>query len=95
MKPETAHISADHLTQFLISALMAHGMPQASAATLAEVLVWADLRGVSSHGMSRLSMYLRTIRDGDMKPDATPQIENRAGAFRPCARASPCPPAAR
>lgn len=81
MKPETAHISADHLTQFLISALMAHGMPQASAATLAEVLVWADLRGVSSHGMSRLSMYLRTIRDGDMKPAAMPQIENRAGAL--------------
>ncbi len=81
MKPETAHISADHLTQFIISVLMAKGMPQAHAATLAEVLVWADLRGVSSHGVSRLSMYLRTIKDGEMDPIASPQIENRAGAL--------------
>ena len=81
MKPETAHISADHLTQFVVSVLMAKGMPQASAATLAEVLAWADLRGVSSHGVSRLSMYLRTIADGDMDPAAAPQIENRAGAL--------------
>ncbi len=81
MKPETAHISADHLKQFMISVLMAKGMPQGHAATLAEVLVWADLRGVSSHGMARLSMYLRTIADGDMDPAASPEIDNRAGAL--------------
>jgi len=75
------HISADHLTRFMTSVLTAKGMPQAHAATLAQVLVWADLRGVSSHGMARLSMYLRTIAVGDMDPAATPVISSRAGAL--------------
>ena len=81
MKSESKHISADNLTQFMVSALMAKGMPQAHAATLAQVLVWADLRGVASHGMARLSMYLRIIADGDMDPAATPVIDSRAGAL--------------
>lgn len=81
MKPEPKFISAEHLRQFMVAVLTAKGMPQASAATLAEVLVWADLRGVSSHGMARLSMYLRIIADGAMDPAATPVIDSRAGAL--------------
>ena len=81
MTPDAKLISADRLTRFMIAVLMAKGMQQASAATLAEVLVWADLRGVSSHGMARLSMYLRTIADGSMDPAATPVIDSRAGAL--------------
>ena len=81
MKPEPKFISADQLTRFMVCVLMTRGMGQADAATLAEVLVWADLRGVSSHGMARLSMYLRIIADGALDPAAAPVIDSRAGAL--------------
>ncbi len=81
MKPEIKHISAEQMSAFMIALFKAKGMPQASAATLAEVLVWADLRGVSSHGVARLAMYLRTMGEGQMDPAAIPVIDSRAGAL--------------
>jgi len=36
------------------------------AATVADVLVWASLRGVDSHGVARIPMYVRLIDDGDL-----------------------------
>ena len=81
MKPETKHISAERLTAFMCSLFTGRGMGQAQAQALADVLVWADLRGVSSHGMARLSMYLRFLDDGQMDPKATPEIDSRAPAL--------------
>src|SRR5437899_12914796 len=49
------------------------GMSDVDAATVADVLVWADLRGVDSHGVSRIPMYLRLIDDGDL--NLTPSIK--------------------
>lgn len=37
--------------------LSAWGMPEANAASTAEILGWADLHGVDSHGISMLPMY--------------------------------------
>src|SRR6266566_3677332 len=51
------------------------GMAETDAAIVADVLVWADLRGADSHGVSRITMYLRLIDDGDM--NLTPSIKIR------------------
>jgi len=49
----------------LVSALFANlGVPQADAGRIAQCLVLADLRGVSSHGISRLPIYLKRLREG-------------------------------
>ena len=54
--------------------------PQSDAATVADVLVWADLRGVDSHGVSRISMYLRLIDDGDLNMTPAMKIATETAA---------------
>jgi LDH2 family malate/lactate/ureidoglycolate dehydrogenase len=66
-------VTADALRRFARDVFVRAGMPEADAATVADVLVWADLRGVDSHGVSRIAMYLRLIDDGDM--NVTPSIK--------------------
>lgn len=58
------------------------GMPAADAAIEAEVLVWANLRGVDSHGVTRLEAYTDAIDAGRMnvRPDIQVLTE-RAGAI--------------
>ncbi len=48
------------------------GLPPQDAATEAEVLVWANLRGVDSHGVLRVPSYVSSIEKGGMNP--TPNI---------------------
>lgn len=58
------------------------GMPAADAAIEAEVLVWANLRGVDSHGVTRLESYRNAIETGAM--NVRPEIRiisERAGAI--------------
>jgi ureidoglycolate dehydrogenase (NAD+) len=49
----------------LVGALFARaGMPAAHAATVADALVWANLRGVDTHGVMRVARYLEFIAAG-------------------------------
>ncbi len=51
------------------SALFAKvGVPSADARTVAASLVEADLRGVSSHGVTRVGIYLERLRGGVVNP---------------------------
>ncbi len=70
-----ATVAADALRRFTRDVFVRAGMPASDAAVVADVLVWADLRGVDSHGVSRITMYLRLIDDGDM--NLTPSIKIR------------------
>lgn len=63
---------ADTLGRFARDVFVRAGMSDADAAVVADVLVWADLRGVDSHGVARIPMYLRLIDDGDL--NLTPSI---------------------
>jgi LDH2 family malate/lactate/ureidoglycolate dehydrogenase len=60
---------------FARSLLQAHGVPPEDAATVAHCLVSADLRGVDTHGLSRLPIYLERVRKGliNPKPELAPQ----------------------
>ena len=53
--------------------LLAWGMPEAHAARTADVLGWADLHGVESHGISMLVEYDMRFRAGRLKMD--PEFE--------------------
>ena len=50
--------------------LSAWGMPEGEAARTAEVLSWADLHGVESHGISMLVEYDMRFRAGRLKMNA-------------------------
>jgi LDH2 family malate/lactate/ureidoglycolate dehydrogenase len=52
----------------------AAGAPPADAATVAEVLVEADLRGVESHGSTRVAGYISMIRLGLLNPRPKVQV---------------------
>jgi LDH2 family malate/lactate/ureidoglycolate dehydrogenase len=54
--------------------LLAWGMPDENADKTAEILAWADLHGVDSHGMSMIPGYDRLRRDGRANMQARPRI---------------------
>src|SRR6185437_7436142 len=54
--------------------LRAWGMPAANAASTADVMGWADLNGVDSHGLSMLTVYDERRRDGRLDIQAEPRI---------------------
>jgi LDH2 family malate/lactate/ureidoglycolate dehydrogenase len=62
--------------------LAAHGVPERDAATVAHCLVSADLRGVDTHGLTRLPGYLDRVRHGliNPKPELAPKRVTPAAA---------------
>jgi ureidoglycolate dehydrogenase (NAD+) len=66
--------SHDELVRFAVDVFSAAGMTRADAQTVAEVLVWADLRGLASHGVSRIPRYLEFIDHGELDPRARPSL---------------------
>ncbi len=54
--------------------LSAWGMPEDNAETTADILSWADLHGVDSHGISMLPGYDRQRRSGRANMSARPRI---------------------
>ncbi len=56
------------------------GVRAEDAALFAEVLVDADLHGVSTHGVSRLNIYLKRIEAGLIDPKAKLAIDRSAGS---------------
>jgi LDH2 family malate/lactate/ureidoglycolate dehydrogenase len=59
-----------NLRRFATDVLESVGVPSARAATAAETLVLADLRGVNSHGLARLAYYVSHIERGTIDPAA-------------------------
>jgi len=57
-------VPAPVLRDFAAALLEQAGLPAEDADAVAEALLWANLRGVDSHGVSRLPQYLKFIRDG-------------------------------
>jgi LDH2 family malate/lactate/ureidoglycolate dehydrogenase len=58
----------------------AAGVPREDAALLADSLVAADLAGTSTHGLSRLAIYVRRIRKGLIDPKAQLTLERERAA---------------
>lgn len=63
------------LHRFMTTVFVRIGMPEADARTETDALIWANLRGVDSHGAVRLPWYLENVSKGIMNP--RPQVEIR------------------
>src|SRR5215469_2908302 len=59
---------------------VAVGVPSSDAEILADALVDADLHGTSTHGISRLNIYLQRITKGLIDPKATLSIDRDGGS---------------
>jgi LDH2 family malate/lactate/ureidoglycolate dehydrogenase len=78
--PDHVTLDATALRGFVEDVLKAAGMRTEPAAIVADTLIYADLRGVSSHGVARLSSYLDRIRAGVMELDPQMQLTRAAPA---------------
>lgn len=67
------NFSAEDLKHFATKVFISIGCPEAEAQQAADVLVSADLRGVDSHGVARLSGYIRLHEK--QRLNATPNIK--------------------
>ena len=66
-------IAANELVTFCRDAFQAVGLPDGDAQLIAEILADADLRGVDSHGVVRLPIYIERLRRGAIA--TTPKIQ--------------------
>lgn len=82
MHEQTPRYDVAALQRLCADLTHAYSVPQADAALLAEVLVDADLHGRSTHGVSRLPVYLARIDKGLVDPQAELVLERtRAGVL--------------
>jgi len=76
-------IAWETLQEFTRNVLVQLGMSAEDAATEAEVIVWANLRGVDSHGVQLLPWYVEAADIGHMKvkPNIQTVKETQAALF--------------
>lgn len=77
---DEVRITAEPLTAFTREIFVRVGLPPEDAAIEAEVLVWANLRGVDSHGVLRVPWYVEMVDKGDMNPRPKIQVVKETAA---------------
>jgi LDH2 family malate/lactate/ureidoglycolate dehydrogenase len=78
--PALPPIARQRLVDFAAALLQAAGVSPTDSSDVARALVDADARGVGSHGVARLPVYLDRIAAGGTSATATAQVERAHGA---------------
>ena len=77
---KTSYFHAQDLTDYAAAMFRSVGMSNEDANLIAGDLVKANLRGVDSHGISRIPMYLERLRQGLVNPRPEVKVTKVAGA---------------
>jgi LDH2 family malate/lactate/ureidoglycolate dehydrogenase len=77
---KVTYFSVDELTAFATKIFARTGMSEPDAATIARDLVKANLRGIDSHGISRIPMYVERLQRGLVNPKPKIGVQKVAGA---------------
>lgn len=70
-----AKVTASDARAFVKAVLIGNGAPADNAATVADCLVAADLRGVDTHGVNRIPSYMARIRQGVLDASSSPSLK--------------------
>ena len=73
-------ISVERLERWVAAIFSAEGLPEEHAQTVAKVLVFANLRGMDTHGVLRVPSYVRFIRAGDLNPRPAMAVRTETAA---------------
>jgi LDH2 family malate/lactate/ureidoglycolate dehydrogenase len=73
-------VRAEGLRDFASRLLERLEMPRSDARVVADALVWADLRGMQSHGVLRMPTYVRRITSGEVVPRPNITVDRRRSA---------------
>ena len=68
-------VKAEDLAGLIVRRLAEAGLPEDQARIVADILVYAELRGVASHGALRVEHYANRIRQGGINTRADFEIE--------------------
>lgn len=68
------YIPVETLQSFMRDVFVKAGLSAEDAQVCSEVLIKSDLRGVESHGIGRLKMYIDRIRSGQLNPKSQFEI---------------------
>jgi LDH2 family malate/lactate/ureidoglycolate dehydrogenase len=74
------YVETNSLREYCISLLEKVGVPREEGFYMADGLVLANLRGVDSHGVSRMPIYMKSFSLGLIRPVAEMEILNEAPA---------------
>jgi len=74
-------VGAEDLRALVTGIFAARGMREPDAGAVAGALVWANLRGIDSHGVSRVPRYLELFDKGESVPGAQPAVERPRAAI--------------
>src|SRR5260370_15265119 len=80
-KTELCVIASADLQRFASHLFVAAGIAQAMADEWAKSLVWANLRGVDSHGVLRIPGYIERLKRKDINPAPNMRMEKHTGAI--------------
>src|ERR1700680_4130067 len=81
MSSDIVHISKAELLAFSGAIFVAAGVSRAHADEWANMLIWANLRGVDSHGVIRIPRYLDLLRRKSINATPNMRIERKDGAI--------------
>jgi LDH2 family malate/lactate/ureidoglycolate dehydrogenase len=74
-------VGPDDLRAMVADIFRARGTREFDAAAIADTLVWANLRGIDSHGVSRVPRYLELFDKGESVADAAPTVTRPRAAI--------------
>ncbi|TKV70558.1 Ldh family oxidoreductase [Rhizobium sp. AU243] len=80
MSTNIAYVDPDALIDYAAAIFEKSGLRAEDAKVVGEDLVIANLRGLDSHGVSRIPMYLERLRKGVVKAQPDITFEKKAGA---------------
>ena len=81
--PAPRIVAAADLERFITRCMQAAGLPDDDAATVAQLMTAADLRGADGHGVFRLNQYCKRIKAGgiNVRPNIRIVSERKAQAL--------------
>lgn len=76
----SAIVTAEGLRRFVTEVFLRTGMTEPHAGTVADALVWADLRGIGTHGVTRVPRYVELVAAGDINPRPVVTVRTETAA---------------
>ena len=81
MNPNDHVVSAKALKRFAKDIFLSSGVADEHAEVWADMLVWANLRGMDSHGVLRIPRYIAYMKNGNIHARPDMKVEKRSGAI--------------
>lgn len=78
---KSVRIPYHELKSEFVRILLKVGFNTERAQRCADLFALNSLEGVNSHGINRFSLFIRNIREGFIKPEATPVLTGRTGSI--------------